>query len=159
MMRKFTLGRPYSSTIEDGVSVLFDELELSLRWKRPSILIAVVPNSKIAGAAKAKLTEGLTGIGQTVISIKVSEAEFDVPLMLSRHPQRAKSIFFVTGLKNGGGSDGFNAYRALNIRRELLVDYSVRLVLWVSGKESVEMPRRAPDFWAFRHRVVEFGAD
>jgi tetratricopeptide (TPR) repeat protein len=65
-------------------------------------------------------------------------------------------VFFITGLKWGGGKGGFNAYRALNMRREFFVDNEMRIVLWLTKKEASNLPRHAPDFWAFRHRVVEF---
>jgi tetratricopeptide (TPR) repeat protein len=56
----------------------------------------------------------------------------------------------------GGGKGGANAYRALNIRRELLVDYQVRALFWLTRDETIELSHHAPDFWAFRHRVIEF---
>lgn len=42
------------------------------------------------------------------------------------------------------------------MRRELLVDYRIRVIVWVTAAETVDLSRHAPDFWAFRHRVVEF---
>jgi tetratricopeptide (TPR) repeat protein len=36
------------------------------------------------------------------------------------------------------------------------VEDKVRAVFWLTEREAAELPRRAPDFWAFRHWVVEF---
>ena len=32
----------------------------------------------------------------------------------------------------------------------------MRVIIWLAGDESIDLSRHAPDFWAFRHRVVEF---
>jgi tetratricopeptide (TPR) repeat protein len=77
-------------------------------------------------------------------------------MSLSRRADRKKAVFSVVGLSQGGGKGGANAYRALNIRRELLVDHQLRAIFWLTGAEARELSRHAPDFWAFRHRVVEF---
>jgi tetratricopeptide (TPR) repeat protein len=86
----------------------------------------------------------------------VDENHYDIPLLLSQHPQRDRSVFSVTGLSVGGGKEGANAYRALNIRREYFVDYAIRVIIWLDRDEAMALSRHAPDFWAFRHRVVEF---
>jgi tetratricopeptide (TPR) repeat protein len=76
--------------------------------------------------------------------------------MLSRRIDRRESVFSVLGLSRGGGTRNANAYRALNMRRELLVDYDIRALFWLNKAESRSLSRIAPDFWAFRHRVIDF---
>ena len=92
----------------------------------------------------------------TAGAISVDESHFDIPLLLSQRPERDRSVFSVSGLSHGGGKENANAYRALNIRREYFVDYAIRVVIWLAGDEAMALSRHAPDFWAFRHRVVEF---
>lgn len=36
------------------------------------------------------------------------------------------------------------------------MDHQLRTVFWLTEKEAFYLPRYAPDFWAFRHRTVEF---
>jgi len=107
---------------------------------------------------KAELALGnrLAGIGQQMVQFVVDENHFDIPLLLSQYPERDRSVFSVTGLSRGGGKAGANAYRALNIRREYFVDYAIRVIIWLSREDAIDLSRHAPDFWAFRHRVVEF---
>jgi tetratricopeptide (TPR) repeat protein len=140
----------------DRVAVLFDELELAVTWRRPSILLAVYDSELVRMDAEAALEQRLHKLGQRVHRLQVNEEQFDVPLVLSHRFDPDKAVFFVTGLKWGGGRGGNNAYRALNIRREYLVDGLIRVVFWLTEKEASVLPRRAPDFWSFRHRVVEF---
>jgi tetratricopeptide (TPR) repeat protein len=42
------------------------------------------------------------------------------------------------------------------MRREYFVDYTIRAIIWLTKGEAIELSRHAPDFWAFRHRVVDF---
>jgi tetratricopeptide (TPR) repeat protein len=147
-----------SDTFEDRISILFEELAFAIRWRRPSILLAFYETQDVRAAAELALEKRLIQGRHPVVAIGISERAFDVPLALSRRPDRRKAVFFVSGFAQGGGREGANAYRALNMRRELFVDYRVRLVLWLKEAEAVELSRHAPDFWVFRHRVIELGS-
>jgi len=143
-------------SFEDRVAILFEELEMAIKWGRPSILLAVYKSEFIRAEAEASLEEKLSEVGQVVYRLQVNDERFDILPFLSRHPRRKKTIFYISGLRWGGGRGGQNAYRALNIRREFLVDNSIRTVLWLTDAEGIDLPLHAPDFWSFRHRVIEF---
>jgi tetratricopeptide (TPR) repeat protein len=142
---------------QDRIDTLFGELELAVKFDRPSILLAVYASEFVRADAEAALTARLRDLGQAVAHYRVtSEADADIPLHLAERSDRATAIYFVSGLQWGGGRDGAMAYRALNIRREYFVDYRIRAVFWLTEREAATLPRQAPDFWVFRHRVVEF---
>lgn len=142
---------------DERVDRLFRELDLAIKWNRPSILLAVYSSEFVRADTEAALSAKLRELGQTVTPYRVTgEDNADIPLHLSQHPEKAKTVFSISGLQWGGGKDGRNAYRALNIRREYFVDYLIRAVFWLTKKEAIALPNYAPDFWAFRHRVVEF---
>jgi tetratricopeptide (TPR) repeat protein len=141
---------------DDRVDMLFDELELAVKWDRPSILLAVYRSEYVQADVERILNARLSEIGIDVVHYLVNEDKFDLPLELIKQPDLEKTVFFVSGLKWGGGRSGGNSFRALNIRREYLVDYKIRAIFWLTEEESVELPFRAPDFWSFRHRVIEF---
>jgi len=136
--------------------MLFDELELAIKWDRPSILLAVYKSEFVQADIERVLHARLSEIGINVINILVNENQFDIPLELIKQPDLEKTVFFISGLRWGGGRSGGNSFRALNIRREYLVDYKIRTIFWLTEEESAELPFRAPDFWSFRHRVIEF---
>jgi len=139
--------------LTERVNRLARELELAIRWDRPSILLAVYSSTYVANEAAWTLEAKLREAGQAVESVEVtSEADADVPLRLADHPRRDRTVFFVSGLQRGGKK----ALRTLNIRREYFVDQRLRAVFWLTESEAVAIARDAPDFWAFRHRVVEF---
>jgi hypothetical protein len=143
-------------SFKERIDLLFEELTFAIQWQRPSILLAFHDSKDVRDTVELVLESRLVGIGQQVVQFKVNERHFDIPLLLSKRPNRDHTVYFVTGLIQGGGKDGANAYRALNIRREFFVDYAIRAILWLSKDEAVKLSRHAPDFWAFRHRVVEF---
>jgi hypothetical protein len=159
------MSRPSESQLEkpeqiesfkERIDLLFEELSFAIQWQRPSILLAFHDSKDVRETVELVLENRLAEIGQQVARFKVNEKRFDIPLLLSKRPDRDRAVYFVTGLFLGGGKDGANAYRALNIRREFFVDYAIRVILWLSKDEAVKLSRHAPDFWAFRHRVVEF---
>ena len=144
---------------EERIALLFEELELAVQFDRPSILLAVYRSEFVREDAEALLTEQLRGIGQAVVEYRVANEESaDIPLHLVQdytEEERAHNVFFVSGLRHGGGRNEALAYYALNIRREYLVDYRIRAVFWLTEGEAQALPRLAPDFWAFRHRSID----
>jgi tetratricopeptide (TPR) repeat protein len=144
-----------AEAFEEHIDVLFEELSFAIQWQRPSILLVFYESETERKQAEYALEKRLAEIGQKVVRVKVKEKHFDIPLMLSRRKNRDQTVFSTIGLASGGGKAGANAYRALNIRREFFVDYSIRVILWLTGEEAIALSRHAPDFWAFRHRVVE----
>jgi hypothetical protein len=149
-------NQPQAESLEERVDILFEELALAVKWHRPSILLAIYGSEFVCADAQSKLENKLSELGQGVSRLKVSTERSDIPMYLSKYPEREKTVFFVKDLKLGAKQGGYHAYRALNIRRELLVDYCIRVVFWITEKEAADLPVRAPDFWAFRHRVIEF---
>jgi len=152
-----TSARSYPlDPFDDRVDTLLDELELAVKWDRPSILLAVYKSEFVRADLERILNARLSEIGAKVVHLQVNESQFDIPLVLKKQPDLEKTVFFISGLKWGGGRGGRNAFRALNIRREYLVDYKVRAMFWLTEEESIDLPFRAPDFWSFRHKVIEF---
>lgn len=140
---------------KEKIEILFSEIQQALRWNRPSILVVVCSSAIARKAGQDLLASFLEKEGNQVVDYVVSEATYDIPLILSRHPERQKSVFFVTRLNRGGGNSNRNAFRALNMRRELLVDYPTRVVFWLTKSEAKSLALLSPDFWAFRHASLE----
>jgi tetratricopeptide (TPR) repeat protein len=145
-----------SESFEERIDVLFEELSFAFQQQRPSILLAYYEIESVRDRAEGALEKRLAEIKKPLVQFRVDEGHFDIPLLLSQHPDRDHSVYSVTCLSRGGGRANANAYRALNMRREYFVDYAIRVVLWLARDEAIELSRNAPDFWAFRHRVVEF---
>jgi tetratricopeptide (TPR) repeat protein len=146
----------HAESFEDRIDLLFEELSFAIQWQRPSILLVLFGSEHLRNTIELVLENRLTKIGQQLVKFTVDERHFDIPLLLFQHPERDRSVYSVTDLFRGGGKDSTNAYRALNMRREYFVDHAIRVIIWLTKGETIELSRHAPDFWAFRHRVVEF---
>ncbi len=158
MPGEFDLKKPeQTESFAERIDLIFEELSFAFERHRPSILLVFYEFESVRERAELALQKRLAENGQPLVSFDVDSNHFDIPLLLSQRPERDCSVFSVRGLSGGGGKENANAYRALNMRREYFVDYAIRVVIWLDRYEAMALSRHAPDFWAFRHRVVEFG--
>ena len=140
----------------DRVEILLDELEFALQFDRPSILLVIYRSELVRADVEAALAEKLHPLGQRIEQLFINEGNHDLPVALRERADQTATVYCVSGMRFGGGEDGRNAYRALNIRREYFVEDHLRVIFWLTESEAKALPRYAPDFWAFRHRTVEF---
>ena len=143
-------------TFEDRLNIVLDELSLGIRWERPSLIVAVYYSEHIKNMVQARLAKSLGKLKQTVLYYSVDKLHYDIPLELLNHPSHNQAVIFVSGLRWGGGRGYSNAFRALNMHREYLVEGNIKAIFWLTKKEAKQLARFSPDFWAFRHKVVEF---
>jgi tetratricopeptide (TPR) repeat protein len=148
-----------STAFSEGLSNLLAELKLAIQWNRPSILLAIYKTESIRIKAEKALEQELNKISQTVKRVKIDHAQPDVTKIIFRTNDPEQVVFSITGIRNGGGDDGKDAYRAINVYREIFVEHRFRTIFWLTENESRNLPQFAPDFWAFRHRVIEFALD
>jgi len=141
---------------DDRVNIVLDELKLGIQWGRPSIIIVVYRSEYVKYNVQALLAKPLGKSGQAVLHYSVNKVHYDIPLELLNHPGNKQAIYFVSGLRWGGGRGYSKAYRALNMHREYLIEGNIRAVFWLTKNELKQLTRFSPDFWAFRHKVVEF---
>ncbi len=140
----------------ERVMVLWNELELAIRQDRPVVLLAVYRSELVRAEIEAVLRERLHALGHQAIDYRITGPEqADIPRALAEHPEREDAVFFVAGLR-ADGEDGAFAYRALNYRCEYFATRRLRCVIWLTEIDAQELPRAAPDFWAIRHRALEF---
>jgi len=142
--------------LSNRISILMDELMLAIKWDRPCISLAVYQSEYIREDVQSIVKQSLLNQGNAVQNYEVDKAHYDIALDLRDHPGRKQTVFFISGLRWGGGKGHSNAYHALNMHREYLVEERIRSVFWLTKNEARLLPRNAPDFWAFRYNVIEF---
>lgn len=147
--------RPGKS-FDDNIDILFDEILLAEQWGRPSLLLAVHKSSFGQDKAERALESRLSPEGFEIHRVVFNDTRSDIAELMRGSGSLAKSVFFISNLDWGGGREGRQAYRGLNLHRELFVEQAIKAVFWLTVHEAASLPRFAPDFWAFRHRVVEF---
>jgi tetratricopeptide (TPR) repeat protein len=150
---------PSRNKFEETIDSLVEELALAIKWGRPSILLAIHKSEHSQRKAENVLKSKLQKTGINVIEIQVNAESPDVVRsILANLADPEKNVFFISNIDQGGGEDGRNAYRALNLYRETFIENKIKVVFWLTGNEELKIPKYAPDFWAFRHRVVEFSS-
>jgi len=145
-----------TESMDERVSHIVDELAMAIHWQCPCIVLIVYCSELVFTRLQIDLEGKISALKQSITQIQINNKNNDIPLILAESQNRDKTIFFVMGLRWGGGKGRKNAYQALNIHREHLIDHQVRAIFWLTPKEAASLPRYAPDFWAFRHRVFEF---
>lgn len=145
------------ASMDDRIDILFRELELAIRWKRPSILLAVFSANQVHNEVLATLRNRLMGVGQDVTSVQMdAKDKSDIPQYLASLPHLDQKIIFVDGFNLTDPQAKNAAFHALNIGRDFFIHHQVRVVFWLAADTASELARQAPEFWGYRHRVVEF---
>ena len=145
-------------SFKTNIEALFDELGLAFQWGRPSLLLVVNRSNIGQEKARRSLRQKLEAVGRSVIPLVIDEANPDAAVTILAAEKPSEAVFFVEGLERGGGPDGKDAYRALNLSREMFVENHLKVVFWLTPNEGAILARLAPDFWAFRHRVIQFAS-
>jgi tetratricopeptide (TPR) repeat protein len=96
------------------------------------------------------LEKSLLGRGLKMVRVDAGENK-DLPSFFSSQ-NPGNSVFLVHNLENGFPE----AIHYLNFKRETLIGQKVKAVFWVREEELSRITLEAPDFFAFRNRVVEF---
>lgn len=148
----------HSKSFKEGVEILADEIELAVRWQRPSILLAIHAAKSEQPKAQRALGKAIQQLDQKVMAVRATPAAPDLITAMCKFNGREQAVFFASGLGKASDPANRRIFNALNMKRERLVEFGIRVVFWLTESEAAEMPYYAPDFWAFRHRVVEFAS-
>jgi tetratricopeptide (TPR) repeat protein len=151
-----TRRRSHSKTFKEGLGILIGEIELAFQWNRPSILLAVHNSRTGRVDAQQSLEREIVKRNKKVSYVNVESANPDVIRVIGESQNIDGTVFFISGIENADRASDGRVYQALNMRREVLVEKCICAVFWLNESEAAKLPGNAPDFWAFRHRVVEF---
>jgi tetratricopeptide (TPR) repeat protein len=144
-------------SFEDRIGILFSELELAAKWQRPSIILAVYSSEFVRADADITLVKQLHALGQSAYHIKIENHNHaDISQSIHELGDKENAVFFVEGLRWGTNQDDYHAYHVLNDHREFFLENNIRIVFWLTEKEALDLAHHAPDYWTFRHRVIEF---
>jgi len=148
---------PLIDPFEDRIDILFHELELATKWQRPSVLLAIYNSDDIRADADIALENRLHNLGQSTYHIRIkNQKNADISLLISELADFGNVVFFIEGLRWEAGEDDRCTYRILNKSREFFIENQIRVVFWLTEHEAIDLAHFAPDYWAFRHRVIEF---
>jgi tetratricopeptide (TPR) repeat protein len=137
-------------TFESRVSRLANYLTRAYKYNKPSILFAMYLSEFLRSDVEKSLKSALDEQGLAVMSVDAGNNK-DLPAFFSAM-NSDNTVFFAHNMEKGFP----DALQYLNFKREELIEHHVKAVFWVREEELARINLEAPDFFAFRNRVVEF---
>jgi tetratricopeptide (TPR) repeat protein len=145
-----------ATSFEERLEILTEELKLAIKWQRPCMVLVVYSSEYVRADVEAALENELIDLGQKGIHLSVKNRNpKDLVPFFKEFKDPLHSVFLIDGLRWGGGDEGC-AYTTLSLQREYLVERQIRAVFWLTPNEIKKLTHAVPDFWAYRHRVIEF---
>jgi tetratricopeptide (TPR) repeat protein len=144
-------------SFQDRIDILYNEIELAVRWDRPSILFAIYRSDYIREEVNGILREKLKNIAQKTHFIRTNYTNrFDFLSQISQLPDLSRTVLLIDGFKWDCGTEGVRVFKELNKHREYFIDNNIRAVFWLFENEVSDFAANATECWILRHRVVEF---
>jgi len=145
-----------TKAFQENLSVIYDELHLAKQWGRASIIFTAHRSTGSQEKTKKALQKKLGKLGYRVVGIEINKIEGNFIDYMLQHENSESIVFYVSHIDWGGGRDEKDGYRTLNLYRETLIEQNLKAIFFLTLHEASNLPSYAPDFWAFRHRVLEF---
>ena len=146
-----------SLPFQDRIDILFREIELAVRWDRPSILFAIYKSDITRDEVNTALEEKLKKISQKVHFIETSfNNQFDFLDQISQLPDPSQTVLIIDGFNWECGPEGVHVFKEFNKNREYFIDHNIRAIFWLFENEVSDFASNATECWILRHRVVEF---
>ncbi len=135
---------------EIRVSRLGGYLTRAYEHNKPSILFALYLSEFLRSDAEKSLEKLLKEQGLDILNVDAGEHK-DLPALFSSINSN-NTVFFVHNIEKSFPE----SLQYLNFKREELIEHHAKVVFWVKEEELARISTGAPDFFAFRNRVVEF---
>ena len=151
------LEQDSSLSFQDRIDILFHEIELAVKWDRPSILFAIYKSDFVRDEVNQLLNEELLQIGQKTHPIKTNDIDqFDFLSQISQIPDLSQTVLLIDGFNWECGPEGVRIFTEFNKNREYFIDNNIRAIFWLYENEVSDFAANATECWILRHRVVEF---
>ena len=146
-----------SLPFDDRIDILFQEIELAVRWDRPSIIFAIYKSDQIRDEVNEKLAKKLSSISQKTHTIITNHKDqFSFLSQISQLADLPQSVLLIEGFDWECGAEGVRVFKEFNEHREYFIDNNIRAIFWLFENEVSEFATNATECWILRHRVVEF---
>ncbi|MBK7456772.1 MAG: tetratricopeptide repeat protein [Anaerolineales bacterium] len=139
---------------DERVDLLFNELELAVKWDRPAALLAICNSEYVRANAETALENLLIQQGQKIIHIQMDDLPDSKLISILQNYPSSGHVFFVTGLNQQPGEQT-NIFIKLGNHQDILSDRKIRIIFWLTQNMITELLRTAPDFWEYRQRMIE----
>jgi len=143
-----------SESFEDRITILSQELDLAIRWGRSCTLMVAYSSEYVRADSVSMLENFLMDRNQKVIWIHAGDSNTHSLgfwyRILNDNPD---VVFFVDGLGNLENQHALK--EILDQHSYLFFENSVRIVFWLTHKETSALAYQAPALWEIRSRFIE----
>lgn len=150
--------RLYTKAFHENISILFDELQMARKWGQASIILTVHKSTFSQEKTKKALQKKIESLGYRIVEFEINKIQGNFIDEMLRQQDVENIVFYVSNLDRGKGNDEKDGYRILNLYRETLIEQKIKAIFFLTINEATALPSYAPDFWAFRHRVLGFAS-
>ena len=146
-----------SSTFEDRMDVLTDELGLAIRWQRPCVVLVAYGSVYVRDDAVSTLENYLMDNGQKVVWISAGDSVVNSLELWNQILEETDNVvFFIDGFTDLAFQRRF--VEILNQHAYLFTERNARVVFWLTNNEVSKIAHQAPGLWMRRHCLVELTA-
>jgi tetratricopeptide (TPR) repeat protein len=147
-------------TFTEKVDILFNEIDLAIKWSRPSILFAIYSSGTVLSKAKAELEERLSHLNQKIHIIEISgKKQSNFSSDIFKVPRLSHSVLFIDDINCNRFEENIGFFNELKRNLEKFIDNRIRVVFWLAEEEVAHFATNAVECWILRHHVVEFQDD
>lgn len=147
-----------TKTFNENLLIIVEELQLASIWGKASIIFTIHKDIFSQTKTKQALNKKLESLNYQFVEIETDDVEGNLIKHLLHFQNIEHTVFYLSNIDWGGGEDNKDIYRILNLHRETLIEQKMKIILFLNLNEVSKLPHYAPDFWAFRHLVLEFAA-
>ncbi|MBM3124852.1 MAG: tetratricopeptide repeat protein [Chloroflexi bacterium] len=145
-----------TESFDERVEILTAELDLAIRWNRPSILLVIYTSEYVRADVESAVENHLIESQPKVNCADLN----DLPVSqlieyLLRLPQTSETVFFLHSSKRPAVQRS-NLYLELQRHQDILLGRNIRLVFWLTEGEIAQLASCAPEVWLNRQRAIEF---
>jgi len=145
-----------TKAFKENLSAIYDELHLAKQWGKASIILTVHKSSLSQEKTKEVLRNELGTYGYSLVDVEINKIEGNFIEYMLQQENIENIVFCISNIDWGGGKDEKDGYRTLNLYRETFIEKKIKAIFFLTAREDANLPKYAPDFWAFRHRVLGF---
>ena len=147
-------------TFNEKVDILFNEIDLAIKWSRPSILFAIYSSGTVLSKAKAELEDRLSHLNKKIHIIEISgKKQSNFSSEIFKVQGLSHSVLFIDDINCNPCEENIGFFNELKRSLEKFIDNRIRVVFWLSEEEVPHFATNAVECWILRHHVVEFQDD
>ena len=142
---------------EERLEILTRELELSVKWHRPAMLVVLYGSEEVRDKATVALEQHiLLKFSNRVIHLRLDDKSAKGIFTILQESQNTDDrVYFLNGFDNFMRENNVSL-RFLDEYANLVNEKRIRTVLWIAQDEAVNLAHQAPDFWISCQRIIEF---